>query len=112
MCRIVPRWATLIVKIVRRSNLFDVLTQLFNLWVEGSIHNTRGPVHRVPALARKLHRSRFALISVPRSFTAVLVSEFDAFMSTTLKTFDRLQPDALNASERTMTSSNSQPLAR
>ena len=32
-----------------------------------------------------------------------LVSEFDSFMSATLKTFYRLRPEALNASERTMT---------
>lgn len=54
-------------------------------------------------LERKVARSRLALISVPRSFTVALVSEFDAFMGATLKTFYRLKPDALNASERSMT---------
>jgi hypothetical protein len=57
-------------------------------------------------LERKLARSRLALISVPRSFTVALVSEFDAFMGATLKTFYRLKPDALNASERSMTYSD------
>jgi hypothetical protein len=54
-------------------------------------------------IQRRQHRSRLALVSVPRSFTVALVSEFDAFMSATLKAFYRLKPDALNASERTMT---------
>jgi hypothetical protein len=54
-------------------------------------------------LQRKLHRSRFALTSVPRSFTVALVSEFDAFMSATLRAFYHLKPEALNASDRKLT---------
>ena len=54
-------------------------------------------------LQRRLHRSKLALVSVRRSFTVALVSEFDSFMSATLKAFYRLRPEALNASGRTMT---------
>ena len=52
---------------------------------------------------RRLLRSKLALVSVRRSFPVALVSEFDSFMSATLKTFYSLRPEALSASERTMT---------
>ncbi|MBI5673872.1 MAG: hypothetical protein HZC50_11675 [Nitrospirae bacterium] len=54
-------------------------------------------------LERRLHRSQLALVSVPRGLMVALVSEFDAFVGATLKTFYRLRPDALGASERKMT---------
>ena len=54
-------------------------------------------------LRRRFLRSKHALVSVRRSFIVTLVSEFDSFMSATLKAFYRLRPEALNASERTMT---------
>ena len=54
-------------------------------------------------LRRRYLRSKHALVSVRRSFIVALVSEFDSFMSATLKAFYRLRPEALNASERTMT---------
>ena len=54
-------------------------------------------------LRRRFLRSRHALISVRRSFIVALVSDFDSFMSATLKAFYHLRPEALNASERTMT---------
>jgi hypothetical protein len=54
-------------------------------------------------LERRRDRSRLALQSVPRGLTVALVSEFDAFMGATLKAFYRLKPNALNATERTMT---------
>ncbi|MGE3959470.1 MAG: hypothetical protein AB7H96_22335 [Vicinamibacterales bacterium] len=54
-------------------------------------------------LQRKMVRSQLALRSVPRGLTVALVSEFDAFMGATLKTYYRLKPEALNASQRVLT---------
>lgn len=58
---------------------------------------------RFRRLQRKRTRSGNAVRSVPRALAVALVSEFDAFMGATLKSFYRLKPDALQAAQRTIT---------
>lgn len=54
-------------------------------------------------LSKKFQRSQHALTSFPRGLTVAMVSEFDAYMGETLKAFYRSKPDALNATNRSLT---------
>ena len=68
------------------------------------------PAYRLPAsefagfrrLERKQEHWRHASTIIPRSFLVSLVSQFDAYMGSLVRTMFDVQPDLLNSSERNM----------
>jgi hypothetical protein len=54
-------------------------------------------------LKQRLDRQHFAREAVPRSLTVALLSEFDAFIGRLIRLLFITKPEALNASQRTLT---------
>jgi hypothetical protein len=62
-----------------------------------------GLLHEYKVIRRRLDRSSIATKVIANSSVVSLVSQYDSFLGTLLRTFFHLRPDLLNASDRTLT---------
>jgi len=95
---------------VMASGAEQLAGQTYNKFLEdhcktegGSYRVPLGVHHKYRRLLRRLEKMKFARKALPATFVVALVSEFDAFLSGLIRLLFLAKPDALNASERSLT---------